>query len=299
MRTPTFSPANVQPIQKKLYQQRQLQVFVLRLDKLHPVVSGNKWFKLDQFLQAAARENKKTIITFGGPYSNHLVATAAACAELGFNSIGIMRGERPATLSHTLADAQACGMHLHFISRDAYRQKQVPASVIEGLLPGTWSIVPEGGYGREGAEGAAGIMQLVPPGIDHIVVAVGTGTTLAGLSLAAGATQQLLGISVLKNQQSIDAEVKALLPPAIRNFSILHDFHFGGYAKKNAQLIQFMNQWYRDTGIASDFVYTGKMFYAAESLAGAGYFPRGSSILLVHTGGLQGNRSLPKGTLIF
>lgn len=300
MQTLILSPANVQPIQKKLYQHRNLQCSVLRLDAVHPVVSGNKWFKLKGFLQAAIAQRKKTVVTFGGPWSNHLLATAAACAAAGLSSIGLVRGEKPPQLSATLSDAQGYGMQLHFLSRDAYREKEVPLSLLENYRNNEWCLIPEGGYGREGAMGAAEILKDIPlTDYSHIVCAVGTGTTLAGLSLAAGISQAVTGIAVLKNARTIDEEVKAVLPADKNNFRIVHDFHFGGYAKKTTELVQFMNRWYLETRIPSDFVYTGKMFFAADSLLAAGYFPKGASVLLVHTGGLQGNRSLPKGTLIF
>jgi 1-aminocyclopropane-1-carboxylate deaminase len=300
MQNLTLSPARVQPVQKKLYQHRKLQVAVLRLDALHPVVSGNKWFKLKGFLAAASEQNIKTIITFGGPYSNHLLATAAACAAMGFSSIGIVRGEQPQQLSATLKDARSFGMQLSFITREAYRKKEVPLPVTENLPAGSWMLVPEGGYGQEGVTGAAEILHGIPiTEYTHFLSAVGTGTTLAGLSAAAHPAQSLVGIMVLKNRGTIEAELKSLLPEEKNNIRLLHDFHFGGYAKNTAQLTGFMNQWYRESGIPSDFVYTGKMFYAFDSLAGEGYFPEGSSVLLIHTGGIQGNRSLPNGTLIF
>ena len=300
MQSLTLSPAQVQPIQKKLYQHRKLRCAVLRIDSLHPVVSGNKWFKLKGFLQAVADERKKGVITFGGPWSNHLLATAAACAAAGVSSIGLVRGLPPPQLSPTLTDAQNYGMQLHFLSRENYRRQELPAALAEQYRAEEWCMVPEGGYGRAGAWGAREILQHLPlADYTHILCAVGTGTTLAGLVLAAGPSQSVVGITVLKNADTIASEVGALLDAGKNNFRILHDYHFGGYAKKTAALLQFMNQWYLETGIPSDFVYTAKMFFAADALAASGYFPEGSSILLVHTGGLQGNRSLPKGTLIF
>lgn len=299
MQNLTLSAAHVQPIQKKLYQHRNLRCAVLRLDALHPVVSGNKWFKLNRFLQKSADENKQGLISFGGAWSNHLLATAAACAAMGFASVGLVRGEQPRQLSPTLSDAQRYGMQLHFLSREAYRAGELPHTVKQRYPADQWCLVPEGGYAKEGAYGASGILQNIPlADYSHILCAAGTGTTLAGLSLAAG-SEQVVGISVLKNAETIRSEVQALLPREKNNFAILHDFHFGGYAKKTDELIHFMNQWYQDTAIPSDFVYTGKMFFAAERLVNEGYFPEGASILLIHTGGLQGNRSLPKGTLIF
>ena len=300
MHTLLPDPANVQPIQKKLYQHKKVQVSVLRLDRLHPVVSGNKWFKLKGYLEQAAMQKKKTIVTFGGAYSNHILATAAACADAGFSAAAIIRGEPPLQLSQTLQDALAYGMKLIFSPRAQFRSKQLPHTLYADHAPEDCYLVPEGGKGALGAAGAATILHGVyMPAYSCVLTAVGTGTTLAGLTLASGTGQTIVGISVLKNAYSLDTEIAEMLPAEKNNFRVLHDFHFGGYGRHTPELLTFMNDWYRETGIPSDFVYTAKMFYAADALVRNGYFPPGSNILLIHTGGLQGNRSLPKGTLIF
>ncbi|TCJ17429.1 pyridoxal-phosphate dependent enzyme [Flaviaesturariibacter flavus] len=282
---------------KNLYQPFGLQVSVLRLDELDPVISGNKWFKLAPYLQAAKAESCRGIMTWGGPWSNHILATAAACREAGLAARGIIRGELPALLSPMLRDADALGMELLFISRSEYREKRLP--------PGTdtagWLEVPEGGYGPGGRDGAAGIAATTSwNAFSHVLVAVGTGTTLAGLIQASeGSAVRCTGINVLKNAGAADA-VRALLPERLHAaVDIRAGFEKGGYARHSPALIGFMNQWYRDTGIPSDFVYTGKLFRAADALVRQGAFPAGSRLLLVHSGGLQGNRSLPAGTLIF
>lgn len=275
-------------------------VDVLRLDKLHPLVSGNKWFKLKEYL-ALARTRRQTVLTFGGAFSNHIVATAAAAQLSGLACIGIIRGEETAQLSHTLLQAKEMGMQLFFISREAYRQKEIPPVIFQHYSPSALCIIPEGGYGAEGVAGARDILQQHPTNsYTHILLAVGTGTTLAGLTLAALPHQQVVGIVVLKNLHGLQKEINFFLPTEKQQqFRLLHDYHFGGYAKKNPQLFDFMNGFYRHTGVPTDFVYTGKAFFAADALLQAGWFPPGSKLLLVHTGGLQGNLSLPKGTLIF
>lgn len=293
-----LSRAQVAPIQKKLYQQKGVQVDVLRLDAIHPVISGNKWFKLKAYLADAAAQNKKSIITFGGAFSNHIVATAAACQQKGFETFGVIRSERPAQLSSTLQQAMAYGMQLHFISRAAYKQKELPQAVVPFLNEAY--LINEGGFGTKGAAGAASILDLVDKtAYTHFCAAIGTGTMLGGLAMAANNDQQVLGISVLKNHLQLLAEVKSLAPNAKGMVNILHDYHFGGYAKKNDTLIWFMNDWFDNTGIPTDFVYTGKLFYAIDHLVQSDYFASGSRLLLIHSGGLQGNASLPKGTLIF
>jgi len=276
-------------------------VDVLRLDSIHPIISGNKWFKLKEYLSHAQQQNKKTIVTFGGAFSNHIVATAAACRLAGLKSIGIILGERPQRLSHTLADAILFGMDLFFVSREAYKEKQLPNEILNSYVPEELYVINEGGYGIKGMEGAAAILQEADAATyTHIMAAVGTGTTLAGLTAAGSAHQKIIGISVLKNNFSLQNEIEALLPKEKQpQFQLLHDYHGGGYAKQNKELFQFMNGWYTQTGVPTDFVYTAKLFFALQDLLGKSYFPTDSKILVIHSGGLQGNRSLPKGTLIF
>ncbi|MGZ3849218.1 MAG: 1-aminocyclopropane-1-carboxylate deaminase/D-cysteine desulfhydrase [Flavisolibacter sp.] len=276
------------------------RVDVMRLDLLHPVISGNKWYKLKEYLKEAKQQSKTTILTFGGAFSNHIVATAAAARLEGLKSIGIIRGERPSVLSPTLVEALHYGMELHFVSRADYRNKLIPQQMVN-QHGGTLYRINEGGYGVKGMEGASAILEKVKAQVySHILVAVGTGTTLAGLTLACGLGQKVIGVSVLKNNFSLQQEIETLLPPGKeRLFTLLHEYHFGGYAKYNQSLLRFMNDWYRENGIPSDFVYTGKLFFALDDLIRKSYFPPEARILVLHSGGLQGNRSLPKGSLIF
>lgn len=286
----------VDPYLSPLFDEKGITADILRLDLLHPVVSGNKWFKLRYYIEQAQEQNKKSLVTFGGAWSNHIHATAAAGKLAGLKTIGIIRGEAPAGLSTTLLQAAEMGMQLHFVSRAAYRQKKMPDQIdlSEALL------IPEGGYSLTGARGAATIMDLInPDDYTHICCAVGSGTMLAGLINACGKHQQVMGISALKNNHSLEKAVSDLLINATTTPYIVHDYHFGGFAKHNSLLLDFMNELYRQTGIPTDIVYTGKLCFAAYDLAGKNYFPPGSKILLIHSGGLQGNRSLPNGSLIF
>jgi 1-aminocyclopropane-1-carboxylate deaminase len=276
-------------------------VDVLRLDLIHSVVSGNKWFKLKEYLKEAQDQNKKAVVTFGGAFSNHIVATAAATKLCGLKSIGIIRGERPENLSHTLRDALSFDMQLVFVSREAYKTKQLPAACLTAYAEDDLYVVNEGGYGLKGMLGAKDILNSIDAtSYTHIVAAVGTGTTLAGLVAASSPHQHITGISVLKNNLSLQKEIEALLPKEIQpSFQLVHDYHFGGYARHKPSLIQFMNDWYAQTRIPSDFVYTGKLFFGVNDLIMKSWFPADSRILVIHSGGLQGNLSLPKGTLIF
>jgi 1-aminocyclopropane-1-carboxylate deaminase len=274
-------------------------VDALRLDEIHPVVSGNKWFKLKNYLHDAVNRNKKTILTFGGPYSNHIVATAAASQYYNLKSIGIIRGERPKNLSHTLQQALAYNMELYFISRSDYKAKVIPGEALVNLDPGDVYMVDEGGFGKMGMTGAMEILQELNCNIyTHILAAVGTGTMLSGLIAAALPGQSIIGFPVLQDD-SLELKINSLLPGKKQGFQLIYDYHFGGYAKTSPELIQFMNDWYQQTGIPTDFVYTGKLFYGANDLLMKNFFPKESKVLIIHSGGLQGNLSLPKGTLIF
>jgi D-cysteine desulfhydrase len=296
-----LSQAVLHPLHNELFTQKQVAIQVLRLDRIHPVVSGNKWFKLKYHLQQAVQQQKKGIITFGGAWSNHLVATAFACYQAGMDSMGIIRGEQPPTLSATLLDAQQYGMHLQFISRALYSNESQIITQLQSSYP-HYYIVPQGGQSEWGVAGAAEIGQLTAlENYSHIACAAGTGTMLAGLVRASLPQQQVIGISSLKippgNNNSLNSFVASYANQ--KNYTIFYDYHFGGYARKTSELIAFMNEVYNRYRLPTDFVYTGKLLYGVLDLVQNDYFTPGSSILVIHSGGLQGNRSLPAGTLTF
>ena len=276
-----------------------LNISILRADMLDPVVSGNKWFKLQIYVRDAIAAGKTTLATFGGPYSNHIIATSKYGASMGLKTVGFIRGEKPTTLSPTLTDAIQHGMTLHFVSRENFEQ---PEKIIAENQDPNWAWIPEGGYGVTGAEGAKSMLTIKDTSsYDTIICAVGTGTMMAGLIKAAAPHQKVIGLSVLKNNFSIDTEIKALLTAeeVNKSFEMIHDYHFGGYAKYNPALIDFMNDCYKKMELPLDFVYTAKLMYGAKDLANKGKFEPSSKILVIHSGGLQGNRSFKKGTLTF
>jgi 1-aminocyclopropane-1-carboxylate deaminase len=336
----------IQPVNDPEALSRDIGWDVLRIDRIHPVVSGNKWFKLAPYLAKARQEGYRGLASFGGAWSNHLHALAFAAREAGLSSLGLVRGEAPPTLSQTLADARDMGMELRFLTRKTYAElsKEIERGSIENSLQDIlaagmqssrppnidWSdylLIPEGGYGRPGAQGAAGIWSLVPQGVyTHLLCAVGTGTMMAGLmtgarkgpagpfpdtlledpaddtqDLKAHAATQVIGIPVLRNESSLETEIRALLPTELRDEPIQldHRFHGGGYAKTSSDQFAFMRAFYAQTGIPTDIIYTSKLMHAAWSLVREGYFSPKSRILVVHSGGLQGNRSLKKGILPF
>jgi D-cysteine desulfhydrase len=281
---------------------RQLQLSVLRLDMIHPVISGNKIFKLHYYLQTAAAKKHERIITFGGAYSNHLSATAYACKLAGLKCIGIVRGDATAALSHTLQFCIQQGMQLQFISRQQYAEKET-AAFIENLMQqhGPCTVIPEGGYGVEGANGAALIHTFINPGIyTHICIAAGTATTTAGI-LNGCNTETVVCVPALKGMTDIEKRIANCTngPVKSKQLQIFYDYHFGGYAKKTPELIGFMNDVWQQHRLPTDFVYTAKMMFAITDKIKQGYFAPGSNILCLHTGGLQGNLSLPKATLLY
>ncbi|MHA4809900.1 1-aminocyclopropane-1-carboxylate deaminase/D-cysteine desulfhydrase [Flavitalea flava] len=285
-----LSPVPVDTVEVPELTKRKIGLDVLRLDKIHPVVSGNKWFKLKGHLQLAA--NYKSVITFGGPWSNHIIATAYTAAKAGISATGIIRGEKPVHLSETLQAASAYGMHLQFVDRESYRHKHEP-----GFLQTHCDayIIPEGGAGEPGIAGSGEILRLVERDrYTHVLCAIGTGTMFLGLLRASGPGQKVIGIPVLKGIAFKLPELEKL-----KNCEIITDYHFGGYARKTKELLDFMNHFYETSGIPSDFVYTGKLFYAVMDMLKKDLFPEGCRLLVIHSGGLQGNRSLPPGTLKF
>lgn len=192
-------------------------------------------------------------------------------------------------------------MELHFISRTEYKNKIIPTEIFQRYGEEDIYIINEGGYGKKGVEGAKDILRHFEcSSYTHIIDSVGTGTTIAGLIEGSAKHQIIIGISSLKNNYSLQQEIENLISEQNKKrFSLINNYHFGGYANYSKQLIDFMNEWYQLTQIPSDFVYTGKLFFAVQDLFGKNYFPPGSKLLIVHSGGLQGNQSLPKGTLIF
>jgi 1-aminocyclopropane-1-carboxylate deaminase/D-cysteine desulfhydrase-like pyridoxal-dependent ACC family enzyme len=277
------------------FAEKEIEVDILRLDKISSFVSGNKWFKLRYYLDEVKAKGKKGIVTFGGAWSNHILATAAICELNGLKSIGIIRGEEPKHLSFTMVKAKEMGMQLYFISRTAYQNKEVPPL----SQSDEYYIVNEGGYGEEGTKGASTILDYCTKSYSHYCCAVGTGTMMAGIINAISPDQQVIGISTMKNNTALPAMIQTLVKNVGINWQLFEDYHFGGYAKYQLPLLKFMNDFYRETNIPSDFVYTGKLFFAISDLIGKNYFPPHSRLLLIHSGGLQGNISLPNGALIF
>lgn len=289
-------------IVNQLTSQKHIQLSLLRLDEIHPVVSGNKWFKLKYYIRDAEKKGVRTLLTFGGAFSNHIAATAFAAIESGFNAIGIIRGEEPMLWSHTLQEALALGMQLKFLPRKEFALlKRTTSPEYFKKEFGIVYPISEGGYGRLGMQGAAEILTTTDShNFTHIVSAIGTGATLAGIIQSANPDQQVIGISSMKNNYSLNSEIQSLLTtPLPDTLNIIHDYHFGGFAKHTPELFAFMNSFYHSHHIPLDFVYTAKMMYGIFDLIEKDFFPPQSRILAIHSGGLQGNLSLNPGILQF
>ena len=289
---------NYNDINKAIMQKIELpfisnvSLHMLRLDLIDNEISGNKWFKLKKNLEVAAQQNKIQLITFGGAYSNHIAATAKACKLAGIQSVGIIRGEK--VENNTLNKAMLDGMQVRFVTRDLYRNKEALYTWVHQEFDAESSIViPEGGANVAGVEGCKEIVPLINIPFDYVCAACGTGTTLAGIVQQLSTNQKALGFSTLKGGYFLYDEINKHLSGQMRNkFSIVTQYHFGGYAKHTPQLLDFMKDFYLKTQIQLDFIYTAKMMYGLFDLIQQNYFPVNSQIVVIHSGGLQGNQGI-------
>ena len=266
---------------------------IWREDLNHPQVSGNKWWKLRGALHQPDRI-ANGILTFGGAWSNHLYAVAAACHTLQIRSVGVVRGEEPETLSDTLAFCRQQGMQLEFVSRQDFKELSSVAAY-DHWQPrfGPIHIVPEGGTDAHAVASCAdwgrGLLEGVAADYDVVCLPVGTGGTMAGLVRGFGGRKKLIGFSALGNGGFLEEEIRRLSGRRADNWTIETRYAFGGYGKRPAALVAFIRSFRDATGIPLDVVYTGKMLAGIIDLARQGYFPRGTRVLALHTGGLQGN----------
>lgn len=277
---------------------------ILRLDLIHPLYGGNKYFKLKYNVEKAI-VSKIPILTFGGAHSNHIFSTAAYCHEYGIPCIGIIGGDEvTGQFSPTIVFAKEQGMKIHFVTREEYRRK-TEISFIEGLKKqfGNFYLIPEGGGNYEAVKGCTEILTTAQKKYDYIFCPCGTASTYSGLKIAADPRQIVVGISVLKGENTLinDANkwfdefkvehIEERKGDEIEYSTIINDYHFGGYAKYSQELVDFkfeVENWF---GIPLDYIYTVKLFYAVFDLVKNEKLPREAKILMVHTGGLQGNKA--------
>jgi len=268
---------------------RNIDVYIKREDLIHPFVSGNKFRKLKYNLAKAKNQNFTTLLTFGGAFSNHIAATAAAGNLEGFKTIGIIRGDELADKINdnpTLKFAQENGMIFKFVSRENYRRKNDIDFIAELKMEfRDFYLIPEGGTNELAVKGCAEILTENDKKFDFIACAVGTGGTIAGIIESSMSNQRILGFPALKGD-FLQNEIRKFVPES--NWQLLNGFEFGGYGKVTPELIAFMNDFYAETQILLDPIYTAKMVFGVRSLINNGFFPDNSQILLIHTGGIQG-----------
>jgi len=268
---------------------QNIKVSMLRLDAIHPLISGNKWYKLKYNIEEAIAQDKNCILTFGGAFSNHLIAVAAAAHNAGLSSIGMVRGEEKE--NQVLAACKAYGMNLHFISREDYAKKIEPAFVSKLSLsfPDAF-FIPEGGANIAGQTGAALIAPYIPSSYSHVLLSVGTGTTFIGLRNALPPNQKLIGFAPMKGGIYLKAIIdESLAIQQNKNWCLTDRFHFGGFGKLNQEVIEFMASFQQQYQFDLDRVYTAKMMLGLKQLLSENIFPQNADILCIHTGGLTGN----------
>lgn len=289
--TPQATP--IQALHDSLFDRHGVRLLIKRVDLVHPVISGNKWYKLKYNLLAAQQQGFDTLLSFGGAYSNHIHALAGAGHVYGFRTIGLIRGEPYQPLNPTLQFAVDHGMALHYLSRAEYRMKNSPA-MIERLRQqlGDFYLLPEGGTNALAVQGCSEMLADVDTEFDVVACACGTGGTLAGVVAGLNGKHRALGVAVLKGGEFLGDEVRRLLQesgePQFDNWQVECGYHHGGYAKTTPELMAFMQRFEQQHGILLDPVYTAKLFLALYTMVEQQQFARGTTLLAIHSGGLQG-----------
>ncbi len=277
-----------QELYDPLFEEKEVRVFIKRDDLIHPFVSGNKWRKLRYILKDVQLQGKSHLLTFGGAYSNHLLATACLSAMAGLTSTGIVRGEKPAAINDTLFLCQAFGMKLIYVSREVYKDKDSLAMSL--MRPDTY-LIPEGGSSPEALQGCAELVGEFSRPYSHILLAAGTATTATGIAMGIRNQQlssQVEAIVVLKGAAYLETAFDYVQGHSALPLNFHHEFSNGGYAKSTPELLAWMYRFIARTGIIIEPVYTAKALKALYQLTEASYFKKNSSILFIHTGGVLG-----------
>jgi len=284
----------LQKIKAVFLEEKNVELFILREDQIHPTISGNKWRKLKYNVQEAQEKGVETMVTFGGAFSNHIAATAAAGATFGLNTIGIIRGDKVSNPTLNLAEKN--GMQLQFVSREEYRLQLKQSLATEAA---SWDkypncyLIPEGGSNALAVKGCAEIVKNIPVDYDVICCAAGTGGTIAGI--ISSTNKKVIGFPALKGGGFLVEDIKRLLfmthpQKEFKNWELITDYHFGGYAKIKPELVAFVQAFKQDYNVVLDFIYTGKMFFGLfDRIKNTNQFD-GKRIIVVHTGGIQGNK---------
>lgn len=289
----------LQEIDDELFIRKKIKLYIKRDDLIDQHISGNKFFKLKYNLFEATNNNVRTLLSFGGAYSNHIYSLAYAGKKFGFKTIGIIRGEEHIPLNPTLSYAKQCGIELFYLSRSDYRKKYSD-EIINRLHNefGDFYLIPEGGSNDLAVKGCSEIPSRIDLDYDYLFCACGTGGTLAGIINGINNKSKVIGIAVLKNASFLIDEVKRLSCSVNSNWEILLNYHFGGYAKFNSELVDFIKTFNEKFNIQLEPIYTGKMIYAIYDLARNDFFKPGSKIVAYHSGGLQGLEGLRQRNLL-
>ncbi|BDD02630.1 1-aminocyclopropane-1-carboxylate deaminase [Aureibacter tunicatorum] len=283
----------LEKIQDSLLEEKEIELYIKRDDMIHPEISGNKWRKMKYNVIEARQSGFDKILTFGGAYSNHIYAAAASGKAFGLQTIGVIRGEETLPLNPTLNFAKSAGMELKHVSRSEYRNKHTDEFVSKLREEfGDFYLVPEGGSNAFALPGVKELVDEIDVDFDIICAACGTGGTVAGICAGLKTGQKAWGFPALKGGSFIYNEVDRLLKeaklPSSGNLELFTEFHFGGYAKYKVELIEFINAFKVKHGIPLDPVYTGKMMFGLYENIKKDMLPKGSVVVAVHTGGLQG-----------
>lgn len=280
-------PSPLEQIEHPLLQQHGVKFYMKRDDLIHPEVSGNKWRKLKYNIEEMQRLGLSKLATFGGAYSNHIAAAAAAANHFGIEAVGLIRGEELNEHSNpTLLRASELGMTLQFVDRKSYREMTQLKNLPD--FPEHF-VIPEGGANVHGICGVAEIVSEINIPFDTLITAVGTGTTLCGLVQGLNGNARVLGVSVLKGD-FIKSDVQntlGKLRASANNYQIETAYHFGGYGKITGQLIEFINTLAVAISIKLDPIYTGKALFGVWDMIERGKFDD-QTLIFLHTGGLQG-----------
>jgi 1-aminocyclopropane-1-carboxylate deaminase len=289
MNTDFLSTENIplNEVNHPMLKERGVKLFVKRDDLIHPFISGNKWRKLKYNIEEMQCQGKNMMLTFGGAYSNHILAAAAAGNKSGFKTVGIIRGEEPQEKNPVLRKAKDLGMEFHFISREEYREKETK-KFFDKLKStfGDFYLVPEGGANELGVKGCKEIEREIKIDYTHICCCCGTGTTLAGIALSLPAGKKAIGFCVHKGGESVGENISQWTSAA-DNFIMVNDYHFGGFAKNTDELRAFVNEFFLETNIPIEPVYTAKMFFGIFDLVKKNFFERGNVLIALHTGGIH------------
>ncbi len=278
-----FNQSKVEPLQSAIF--NGLNLDILRDDLIHPIVSGNKWRKLKYIVQHIQNNGIEHVVTFGGAYSNHLVAVAFVCNYLGIKSSAFIRGDEQRTQNHYEKICLENDMQLLPVSRAEYRNKELLFKTYYGQMENCM-MIDEGGNHELALLGCKEILDELDKVYNYIILSLGTGTTMEGLVkgiISKNISTKIIGISALKNNFELDKRLEKYNP---NSWAIFHDYHRGKYGKIDEELVQYIQKFYLETSIKLDTIYTGKMLMAVEDLFEKKYFKPTDKILLVHTGGL-------------